>query len=267
MVNKGIDVSEFQNIYNFEEVKENGIEFAIIRAGFGFCTIDQEFFKHIEGFERVGIPYGAYWFSYALSPEDAAKEASFFCELLIKYCKGLKLPVFFDFEYESLDYAKRHGVTITPNLLRAIAEQFIRTCGEYGYRAGVYCNPDFIYSYYGLHFFDEINCYLWLADWSPSEPTYKCDIWQYSETGSVSGISGNVDLDECYIDFEKPEPKPGKTIEECIEEIIDEYDDICFGIMQGEYGSGLERKNKLGKYYDVAQEIINEAYLRKEGKF
>ena len=265
MQKKGIDVSEFQDIWSYQRVKESGIDFAMIRAGFGFCTIDAAFHKNINGFRDAGIPYGLYWFSYAMSPDDARKEAEFFCDLADKYAVPA-LPLYFDWEYASDDYARRHGVNVTAQLLRQMAATFVDVCYDRGYAPGIYCNPDFIARYYGSDsWIRNIGASLWLANWS-SDPGYTCDIWQYSEKGSVDGITGTVDLDIGYMEMDDGSDSV-LTVEDCILSLTEKYEDICLDIMKGKYGSGDERKEKLGKYYDVAQEIINQAYLRKDGLF
>lgn len=262
MQRKGIDISEFQRVKDFALLKTEA-EFVMLRAGFGFCTIDSEFFYNIHGLDEQEIPYGCYWFSYALSVDDAKKEAEYFCDLMDKYASP-ELPLYIDWEYDSERYAKQHGVNMTGELLRKIVIAFLNVCNDRGYTAGVYTNPDYIQRFfYSAEWLRNIGS-LWLASWGIDEPV-TCDIWQYTSKGSLQSISGNVDMDICYIDLHhKPTEK---TVEECLSEILSEYDDICYDIMTGAYGSGEERKKKLGKYYDVAQKIINQAYLRKDGEF
>ena len=262
MPKKGIDISEFQTVKDYSVLKKN-IDFAIIRAGFGFCTIDKEFHRNVYGLREAKIPYGCYWFSYACTPDDARKEAQFFCELMDNFCQP-SLPLFIDWEYDSEKYARNHGYTITSAVLKQIVSAFIDECNNYGYECGVYTNPDFIQRYFGSYEWI-LNSYpLWLACWGSKEP-YKCDVWQYSSSGRIEGIPGDVDLDYYYGDL--PGKPSDKDFDLILEELLDKYDEICFGIMQGEYGSGQERKDKLGKYYDVAQEIINQVYKIQAGTF
>ena len=263
MPKNGIDLSTWNDVYDYTKLLKDQ-DFVMIRAGFGFNTVDNRMNKHIAGCKNNKKPYGFYWFSYAMDVESAKKEAKFFVDL-IKDISNPVLPLYFDWEYASDDYARKHGVTVTSAMLKNMAVAFCNEVKNAGYKAGVYCNPDYVVRYYGSpDWFTENGLSLWLAQWG-AVSSYTCDIWQYSERGSLSGVSGNVDLDLCYLDIEGT--KSDKTIEECLEEVLDEYDDICFGILQGEYGSGAERKEQLGKYYDIAQDLINQAYKRKEGLF
>ena len=268
MPKNGIDVSEFQTINDFKKLRED-FDFIMIRAGFGFCTIDSQFFHNINGCRENNIPYGCYWFSYACTVDDAKKEAEFFCDLLDKYCK-VSLPVYIDWEYDSNRYAKQHGFTITGESLRKIVIAFLNVCNDRGYDAGIYTNPDFISRYfYSAEWCRNIGS-LWLASWDISEPV-TCDIWQYTVMKNANlqypYIScKDLDMDKAYIKIPDTVPEPDR-IEVCLDDVLTEYDDICHGILEGKYGSGSERKEKLGKYYDVAQSIINQAYLRKEGEF
>ena len=119
---KCIDVSEHNGIINWEEVKPH-IDYVIIRAGYGKNTEDKKFKYNIEQCEKLKIPVGVYWFSYSCSVYDAQKEAAKCISLIEKY--NISLPVFFDFEYDSVRYAKEHGVPMTKKLVLAIAKEFL----------------------------------------------------------------------------------------------------------------------------------------------
>ena len=201
MTMRGIDVSAHQGAIDWKKVKADGIRFAIIRAGYGNSITQKDacFDKNIKEAQAVGIKCGAYWFSYATSEEDARKEATVFRQVL----KGHKLefPVYFDFEYDSVRYAKEQGVTVTKAKATAFAKAFLEEMTKAGYLAGNYTNLDFFNNY-----FDDakLKAYpLWLAAWGSTKPGGRMGIWQYADNGTVSGITGSSDMDYAYVDYEK----------------------------------------------------------------
>lgn len=197
---QGIDISTHNGTVNFEKVKKAGIDFVMIRAGYGKNNIDKQFKRNISECNRLGIPCGVYWFSYALSVEMAKSEAKYCLDAVKPY--KLEFPIAYDLEYDSVNYANKHNLTIT----KAIASSFVKAfCGEIekaGYYALNYGNQDYLKRYFD----DEINKKYgrWLAAWNKKDnPPYECQIWQFSNAGNVDGISGRVDLDKSFIDFPK----------------------------------------------------------------
>lgn len=199
---KGVDVSEDNGSIDWEQVRTAGIEFAMLRAGYG-RTADQMFARNAAMCNRLGIPCGVYWFSYAMTPEQAAQEAQICLNTILPYRIGY--PVAFDYEYDSVAYAEKNGVSITMSLASNLAREFLRTVQAAGYIAVNYSNPDFLSRYFNQAVQDEFP--LWLAQWRTApnldSPPQSCDIWQYSSTGRIPGIAGNVDLDVCYADYLK----------------------------------------------------------------
>ena len=195
-VMKGIDVSSWQGDIKWAVVKNN-IDFAIIRAGYGTDNIDKKAKQNVEGCEKNNIPFGLYWFSYAYTPEMARKEA----QSLLSFIKGHVplFPLYFDFEYESVEFAKKHGVAITNELLCEMATAFCEELEAAGYYAGIYANNDYVKRMYGEDIFKVYD--LWYAGWDTSEPGRSVNLWQSSSTGKIDGISGNVDTDVAFMDF------------------------------------------------------------------
>lgn len=195
---KGIDVSKWQGQIDWAKVKADGIQFAMIRAGYGQNNIDPQFKRNAEQCAKVGMPFGVYWFSYALNVSDAEKEAAY-CLAAVKPYK-LEYPICFDFEYDSVEYAKKQGVNVTKTLASQIVKAFCNRIEKAGYFAMNYANLDYLKNY----FTDEVNARygLWLAAWNnKSDPPRDCYIWQYTNSGKVNGISGAVDLNRSYVDF------------------------------------------------------------------
>lgn len=218
MYKKGIDVSKHNGKIDWSKVKAAGIEFAMIRAGYGQSNIDERFKYNVSECNRLGIPCGVYWFSYACNEAQAKKEAEKCLALIKPY--SITYPVAFDFEYDSVTYAAKMGVKMTKELASKITHAFCKTIEAAGYYVMNYSNADYLSRFFdtGVH-----KAYdLWLAKW-PKSPNLKnppdCGIWQYSSTGKVSGINGNVDLNAAYKDYEaiitgsKPQITKPKTEE------------------------------------------------------
>lgn len=194
---KGIDVSTWQGQIDWEKAKKE-IDFVILRLGFGVKTLDNTAKRNIEELNRLGIPYGVYWFSYAYTEEMARNEAKKAIEYLKELGANLSYPVYFDWEGDSRDYAKKKGVTVSNDLLRKMATAFCEELKKAGYYPGIYSNPSYIKNYYGADIFKK--CDLWLAHWV-SKTSYEANVWQYSDQGTVAGINGRVDMNYCYVDY------------------------------------------------------------------
>ena len=198
---KGIDISEHQGRINWEQVKDH-VDFVMLRAGYGRNNIDKQFIRNIEECNRLGIPVGIYWFSYAWNEEMARNEAKYVLEAIKGY--RVDYPISYDLEYDTLNYAKKNGVTIGKRLATDMINAFCSTIEQNGYKAMNYANPDFINNKF---YNNEVNYPLWLAWYSVSEDrakAYNPSMWQYSESGSIPGIGTNsVDMNYCYEDFLK----------------------------------------------------------------
>lgn len=202
MFKKGIDVSKWQGAVDWEKVKEAGVEFAMLRAGYGQGNIDPQFERNALECTRLGIPFGVYWFSYAYTAEMAAQEAKFCMDAVAKY--KLSYPMAFDFEYDSVDYASEKGVAVTKQLASAMARAFCSAVKDGGYYPMIYANPNYLSAYFDSDIPKEYD--IWLAKWPSNpdpaqEPAQAGGMWQYSSSGSVNGISGRVDLDAAYKDY------------------------------------------------------------------
>ena len=194
---KGIDVSTWQGQIDWEKAKKE-IDFAIIRIGFGTGTRDNTAKRNIQELNRLGIPYGVYYFSYAYTEEMARKEAKNTISYLKEFGAEPSYPVYFDWEGDSRDYAKKQGVTVSNDLLRKMTVAFCEEIKAAGYYPGIYTNPSYIKNYYGTDIFKTYD--LWLAHWA-TKPAYEANVWQYSDQGTVSGINGRVDMNYCYVDY------------------------------------------------------------------
>lgn len=197
---KGIDVSSHQGSIDWKKVKAAGIEFAILRAGYGKfeSQVDVTFRKNAEGALAEGLHVGAYWFSYALNTEDAKLEAKRFADVLEPYKGKFDFPVYFDYEYDSETYSQKNGVTPTQVLRESLAQTFCEAMQARGWRAGVYTNKDYLRNRWRL---EALNKYeIWLANYTGG-PGVSCGMQQTGSTGRVDGISGNVDTDTAFADY------------------------------------------------------------------
>lgn len=199
---KGIDVSEWQGTIDWDKVKAAGIEFAMIKAGSGRNRVDPEFKRNISECNRLGIPCGVYWFSYAYTEELAHNEAKYCLEAIAPY--KLDYPVAFDFEYDSVNNAAKLDIEITREMASSFARAFLEDIEAARYYAMLYTNSDYLKRYFDQDLAKRYD--VWLAMWQANptlndKPTQAGGIWQYSDTGNVSGISARVDLDAAYYDY------------------------------------------------------------------
>lgn len=188
----GIDVSEHNGNLDWAKIKAAGIKFAIIRTGYGVSHEDTQFKNNITGALAQGIPVGVYHFSYALDETGAKGEAAFVLSLLAPYKDKITLPVFFDFEYDTVDYAKKKGITLGKQAFNAHAVAFLEAVRAAGYTPGVYYNLD-----YKNRFVDasEVGGYVqWYAQYASKASWTGYDLWQYSSTFTISGHSCKFDI-------------------------------------------------------------------------
>lgn len=191
VISKGIDVSKHNGVIDWSLLK-NFIDFAIIRAGYGRLESqkDIKFEANYQGCKDNNIPCGAYWYSYATTVDDIKAEANVFLETI----KGKKFeyPVYLDIEEKS--QANLSSTTIN-NMIKA----FCTILEDNGYFVGVYSYD----SFFSKVSSDIQNRYsLWVANTSRTPQIAKAyGMHQHSFKGSVSGIKGAVDLNNCYVDF------------------------------------------------------------------
>ena len=253
---RGIDVSEWQGIINWDKVKAAGIEFAIIRIAYGQKKVDDKAIRNIEECIRVGIPFGVYNYSYALNVENAINEANLVIKTLAPYKDKISFPVIIDME-DADGYKAKHGNPSNETLVD-ICEKECLMYEQAGYYAMIYSAKSWWDTKLKSSKLDRFD--KWMAWWNSSaenkfsHETY--GIWQYADNGSVSGISGKVDMNISFKDYPtiirgiKPQEPVKKSNEEIAQEVIN-----------GLWGNGEDRKNRLqnaGYDYNAIQNIIND---------
>ena len=196
----GIDVSRYQENIDWAAVKGAGVQFAMLRLGYrgygtGALVMDPYFQQNIQGAQANGIEVGVYFFSQAITPEEGAEEARFCLNALKGY--HITYPIVFDWEsYDSSLEPRTDG--LDDKILTQCAVAFCEEVEAAGYQSMVYSNLTYFYLHFDLN--QLVDYPLWLAQYN-SRPTfyYHFDKWQYSGTGKVPGIDGNVDLNIHFI--------------------------------------------------------------------
>lgn len=201
---KGIDISYHQGKIDFEKVKNDGIEFVILRAGYR-DKVDSKFFEYVEGAKKTGIKViGVYFFSYALNMDQVKDEAKLCVETMKKAGLGNDVFAAYDFEYDTVEKAKQKNITLTKYNCNLHTKTFCEEVKRMGYKPVIYTNIDYYKNWYDRDVLDKYP--IWLADYK-GEPDYKCLIHQYSNKGKVSGINTDVDMNYYYGEEFKMEEK------------------------------------------------------------
>ena len=191
---RGVDVSKFQGTIDWNAVKADGIDFAIIRCGYrgygsGKLVEDSTFRQNIQGATAAGLKVGVYFYSQAINEEEAVEEASMVLSLVGGY--SLPMGVYYDTEQVGTDVGRADGISAAQRTACAVA--FCETIRNAGYTAGVYS--------YASWFYNALNCAniskyrIWIAQYRDTLSfNYRYNIWQYTSKGSVKGISKPVDM-------------------------------------------------------------------------
>lgn len=196
---KGIDISKWNEKIDFIQVKKSGVDFVIIREGYR-KQIDPRFLEYVEESKKAGlIILGIYHFLYTRSVQDAILEAQ--SAVLNVKKAGLEpdeIIIFSDYEYDTVNDAKEAGIILTKEDCNAHVQAFCAEVTRLGYKAGIYTNLDYYRHFYTT---ETISQYpIWLADYTDG-PDFSCIVQQYTNKGSVPGISGNVDMNYYYGNF------------------------------------------------------------------
>ena len=201
----GIDVSRYQGDIDWRKVKNDGIEFAMLRGGYrgsrnGEIKLDEKFLQNIQLSTEAGINIGVYFFSQAITESEAIEEANF----LLEHTKGYAITYPYVFDMEEFGEEENRIDTLTIEERTSIARAFCDTIKASGKKAMIYGGNSWIL--YRLQP-SEIQQYdIWLAEYSdePSYP-YQFQIWQYSDSGMVDGIETKVDMNLSFYDYSKSE--------------------------------------------------------------
>lgn len=194
----GIDVSKWNGEIDWDRVKNAGVQFAIVRAGYrgsvtGSLVEDPNFAANMKGAAASGVPTGVYFFTQAVNEVEAVEEASTVLQLIREY--HLEYPVFIDTEGAG---GEGRADGLDPETRTLVCEAFCRTIENAGYDAGVYASRNW---YNNNLYTDRLqNYYIWLAEYRGT-PLYQgyYNMWQYTSKGTIDGIAGNVDMNISYM--------------------------------------------------------------------
>lgn len=196
----GIDVSKWQGEIDWDKVKNDGVEFVIIRCGYrgsstGALVVDPYFEANIQGATAAGLDVGVYFFTQAVNQVEAVEEASMVVQLIEDY--DLTYPVFIDTEGAGGD-GRADGLDVETRTL--VCEAFCSTVKNAGYEAGVYASRNWLYNRVDADTLDKYV--IWLAEYR-SAPLYQgyYNMWQYTSKGEIDGIEGNVDMNISYLGY------------------------------------------------------------------
>jgi len=194
----GIDVSYWQGDIDWEKVKQSGVEFVMIRLGWrgskdGELSADENVYQNLQGASEAGLLIGGYFFSQAVNTQEAREEAAYALEILNGF--PVDMPIVYDWEYLNEEARTAH---VGARTLTDCTKAFCREIEEAGYEAMIYFNPAQAHK---KMYLGELTDYrFWLAMYdSEMDYPYRVDMWQYSCTGSVPGIQGDVDLNLYFI--------------------------------------------------------------------
>ena len=199
---KGIDVSKYQKSINWQAVKEDGVSYAIIRAGHrgyaetGQIAQDPYLIANLNGASKAGVDVGVYFFSQAITKEEAVEEADF----VLNAVKGhaIRYPIVFDMEEIAIEGARTANLTAAQITDLTIA--FCERIKSAGYTPMIYGNVKWMMEHVEL---SRLTAYQkWFAQYynKPFFP-YEFQIWQYTNKGKVNGITGEVDLNLCFVNY------------------------------------------------------------------
>ena len=241
---KLIDISQHNGNINFEELKNNGIKNVIIRVGWignkQNHTLDTKFEENYKKAKENGFKVGFYVYSYCKSVETLRQGVNWLLEKIDT--KQNEIGVFLDLEDETIQEIGRQNLTDQ-------AKQFCEIIKNSGYIAGIYANK-----YWFEHLLDIkqlLNYKIWLAEWNKKDNysvTFRVDIWQYGQT-EIKGINGQVDINNIYYGTNT---------------IFVDIEQIAKDVINGKYGNGQERKEKLGNLYEQVQHKVNEMLKNNE---
>lgn len=220
---EGPDLSKHNGTVNIKQIRDSGYKRIGIRAGYGKNNVDQKYIANAQACYNLGVDVLLYWFSYAYTAAMAVAEAGYAIAQAGKFWG--KCPVAFDFEYDSVNYARKNGVNVTKQLATDMAIAFLIEVKAAGYIPVIYTNRDYMRNYFDIQrIMVEIGeVYVWYARYTSTLPASEADmadIWQYTSSGRIAGVSGNVDMNRFYTAFDGQTDKADRE-EKCNINILD----------------------------------------------
>lgn len=212
---EGPDLSYHNGNVDIKRIRDAGYKRIGLRAGYGKDNVDQKYVTNALACFNLGVAVLLYWFSYAYNVAMSAAEAGYAIAQAKKY--WIKCPIAFDFEYDSVNYARKQGVIITKKLCTDMAIAFLKEVKAAGYIPVIYTNKDYLKNYFDMpRIVTELDeVFVWYARYTSSLSSSELDqsdIWQYTSSGRIPGVPGKVDLNKFYTDFGKQIPAAPKPV-------------------------------------------------------
>ncbi len=213
---EGPDISYHNGDVNIKRVRDAGCQRIGIRAGYGKNNVDQKYMTNAQACFNLIVRVLLYWFSYAYTAAMAVKEAEYAIAQAAKFWR--RCPIAFDFEYDSVRYARTKGVNVTKQLATDMAIAFLKTVKAAGYIPVIYTNRDYMRNYFDMsRIVKEVGTvYVWYARYTSKLPKAEeniPDVWQYTSKGCLPGVKGNVDMNEFYTDFSLEDERVAEKVE------------------------------------------------------
>ena len=199
----GVDLSKYNGTVDFAKLKEAGIKFAMLRLGSrgygtGKITLDEKFVEYAQNAQANGIQIGAYFYSQAVNETEAVEEANYIVGAVSGF--AVKYPIAIDIERVTGDDARTDKLTGKERT--AVVKSFCDTVKGYGYKPIIYATTEMLVG--GLNLEDLEGYDVWLADDKvPSKYPYKYSMLQYNKQGHIDGITGDIDLDISFVNYEQ----------------------------------------------------------------
>ncbi len=200
---KGVDLSKYNGTVDFTRLRDAGIGFAMLRLGSrgygsGAISLDEKFVEYAQNAQMAGIQTGAYFYSQAVNETEAVEEANYIVGAVSGF--NVKYPIAIDIERVTGDEARTDKLTNQERT--AIVKMFCDTVKGYGYKPVIYATTEMLVG--GLNIEELADYDVWLADEKiPTDYPYRFSMWQYNKKGHIDGITGDIDLDISFIDYEK----------------------------------------------------------------
>lgn len=246
---KGPDISYHNGNVNIKKVRDAGYKRVGIRVGYGKNNIDQKYVVNALACVNLAVSVILYWFSYAYTTLMATAEAEYCIAQARKYWQ--KCAIAFDFEYDSVNYARKCGVNLTKKDVTNMAIAFLSKVKSEGFIPVIYTNKDYLLNYFDM---DRITkevgkVYVWYARYTSKlteSEADTADIWQYTSSGAVPGISGKCDVNMFFTDFNETSV-PAQREESCNINILNFQKAANADGYRDAFGKKLAEDGKDGK--------------------
>ena len=200
---KGVDLSKYNGQVDFLKLKESGVGFVMLRLGSrgygtGKITLDEKFVEYAQNAQLAGIQIGAYFYSQAVNETEAVEEANYIVGAVSGF--NVRYPIAIDIERVSGDDARTDKLTNAERT--TIVKTFCDTVKGYGYKPIIYATKEMLVADLNLEDLSDYD--VWLSDeMFPTDYPYRFSMWQYNKKGHVDGITGDIDLDISFINYEQ----------------------------------------------------------------